>query len=344
MKYVAEIKKICFAGKGLLLAGGVIFLGLAGKTQAMHYTGSEIKSASDHDSLNGKPVPVTDLRINVTGEADPLFLTKIVLRKSARKKGRQAGEVAVYYTGNDSVFSTAKHFGSLVENGTVSPQVEQDLKNGANYFWLAGQGISTYKIQSFDLSTPAFRQVWADEFNGQTIDTANWGFERGFVRNEELQWYQAENASCKNGVLTIEARKEKKPNPHYVAESKDWRKNREYIHYTSSSMRTVGKQAWQYGRFEMRARIDTAKGYWPAWWTLGVSGRWPSNGESTSWNIIPVRYRPTLPWPTKIRRKRSGTARQSLCVLFLQAGKTAFTFGGWIGTRRASAFTWMMSC
>lgn len=29
----------------------------------------------------------------------------------------------------------------------------------------------------------------------------------------------------------------------------------------------------------MRGRIDTRPGLWPAFWTLGVEGFWPSNGE-----------------------------------------------------------------
>ena len=36
---------------------------------------------------------------------------------------------------------------------------------------------------------------------------------------------------------------------------------------------------WQYGRFEMRAKIDVSNGMWPAWWTLGVNKSWPANGE-----------------------------------------------------------------
>ncbi|HRP54811.1 family 16 glycosylhydrolase [Agriterribacter sp.] len=45
-------------------------------------------------------------------------------------------------------------------------------------------------------------------------------------------------------------------------------------------MITRGKQNWQYGRFEMRARIDTDPGMWPAWWTLGIQKQWPENGET----------------------------------------------------------------
>ena len=125
-----------------------------------------------------------------------------------------------------------------------------------------------------------YKLVWTDEFNEDgPPNTGKWSFEKGFVRNEELQWYQAENVWCKNGLLIIEGRKELKPNPGYKAGNSDWRMNRENIAYTASSINTAGKHTWMYGRFEMRGRIDISKGLWPAWWTLGVTGRWPSNGE-----------------------------------------------------------------
>ena len=122
--------------------------------------------------------------------------------------------------------------------------------------------------------------VWSDEFNKDgPPDSANWNYEKGFVRNEELQWYQPENARCEKGYLIIEGRREQKANPNYEAGSKNWRRNRPTIDYTSSCLITAGKNTWQYGRFEMRARIDIRPGIWPAWWTLGVSKDWPANGE-----------------------------------------------------------------
>jgi beta-glucanase (GH16 family) len=125
-----------------------------------------------------------------------------------------------------------------------------------------------------------YKLVWSDEFDKDGLpDSTNWRYERGFVRNEELQWYQADNAICKNGYLIIEARKENKPNPNYVEGSNNWRKSHPAINYTSACLITKGVQTWQYGRFEMRARIDISKGMWPAWWTLGINGQWPANGE-----------------------------------------------------------------
>jgi beta-glucanase (GH16 family) len=125
-----------------------------------------------------------------------------------------------------------------------------------------------------------YHLVWADEFNKDgNPDSTKWAFERGFVRNHELQWYQPENAFCEKGVLVIEARKTNLPNPRFSAEGKDWRAQRKSIEYTSSCLLTRGIAAWQYGIFEMRARIDIRNGLWPAWWTLGVSKPWPANGE-----------------------------------------------------------------
>src|SRR4030095_4463224 len=52
---------------------------------------------------------------------------------------------------------------------------------------------------------PDYELVWADEFDrdGQP-DAKNWTYERGFVRNRELQWYRPENARVAGGLLTIE--------------------------------------------------------------------------------------------------------------------------------------------
>ena len=130
------------------------------------------------------------------------------------------------------------------------------------------------------IAVPAgYELVWHDEFDVDgPPNPASWKFETGFVRNEEAQWYQPGNAGVQGGMLVIEARRERVENPKYTGKG-DWKTTRQYAEYTSSSMHSNGLQAWQYGRFEMRARIPTSAGMWPAWWTLGVSGEWPSNGE-----------------------------------------------------------------
>lgn len=140
--------------------------------------------------------------------------------------------------------------------------------------------VATDNAEAEKARKEGYTLVWADEFNRNgPPDSTQWRFERGFVRNEEAQWYQEENAWCANGVLVIEGRRESKPNPRYDAASREWRRSRRNIEYTSSSINTSGRQAWKYGRFTMRGKIDISAGLWPAWWTLGVDGRWPANGE-----------------------------------------------------------------
>lgn len=150
-----------------------------------------------------------------------------------------------------------------------------------------------------DFSSPpsikGYRLVWNDEFNKDgKPDSTNWAFENGFVRNEELQWYQPQNVNCSNGVLMIEGRKEKIKNPNFEQGDKNWRLNREYADYSSSSLQTRGLHEWKYGRFEIRARIDTAQGAWPAIWTLGVNRNWPSNGEVDIMEFYRIKNIPTI--------------------------------------------------
>lgn len=129
-------------------------------------------------------------------------------------------------------------------------------------------------------ATESYQLVWSDEFEDlKKPNPEFWSYENGFVRNEEHQWYQEDNAFIENGLLVIEGRKEKVKNTNFNPESSNWRQNREYAEYTASSINSRGKFEFQYGRLEVRARIDTAVGLWPAIWTLGVNGEWPSNGE-----------------------------------------------------------------
>jgi beta-glucanase (GH16 family) len=182
------------------------------------------------------------------------------------------------------------HIGVVNDDTTNNPTLFS-----YHYYDADTQGRSRLAIGNIDWSdgwpmavsaeaaaTNDWKLVWHDEFetNGPP-NPANWNYERGFVRNNELQWYQPENAFCTNGLLVIEARREHKANPNFVTNSADWRRNRAWIDYTSASITSRRLQEFTYGKFEMRARIDTRLGSWPAFWTLGATPRigWPAGGE-----------------------------------------------------------------
>ncbi len=124
-----------------------------------------------------------------------------------------------------------------------------------------------------------YRLVWNDEFlcDGRPAD--HWSYEHGFVRNNEEQWYQEDNATVEGGCLVIEGRKETVVNNRYDPHISNWRHSRREARYTSASLNTRNSFNFMYGRVEVRARVPVSAGAWPAIWLLGNQRRWPENGE-----------------------------------------------------------------
>ncbi len=117
---------------------------------------------------------------------------------------------------------------------------------------------------------PEWQLVWSDEFDQAGLPDSNkWTYEEGYIRNNEQQYYTAnreENARVEDGVLVIETR-----NDNYQDHP-----------ITSASLTTKGKGEWTYGRVEVRAKLPTGLGMWPAIWMLGTNIRdvgWPECGE-----------------------------------------------------------------
>lgn len=148
--------------------------------------------------------------------------------------------------------------------------------------------------------------MFCEEFNytGKP-DSTIWNYEKGFARNQELQWYQSDNANVSDGRLIIEAQRSNFDNPLYQPDSKHWRHSRRKVDYTSSSITTMNKKSWKFGRFEVRARIDTTLGAWPAIWLLGVDYEWPSCGEIDMLEYYPVGNQGTI-----LANVVSGTTRR----------------------------------
>ncbi|MEO5915236.1 MAG: glycoside hydrolase family 16 protein [Luteolibacter sp.] len=157
-----------------------------------------------------------------------------------------------------------------------------------------------------------YHLVWSDEFDVEgTPDPAKWKSEVGFLRNEELQWYQADNSKCKDGLLVIEARQEEIKNPGHVADSRDWRKTRSASTYTSGSLITIGNNEWHFGRSEVRARFKALPGLWPAIWTTG-RGRWPHGGEIDIMEFYDGKILANFVWAGQWGRDHWNTAKHPI--------------------------------
>ena len=130
---------------------------------------------------------------------------------------------------------------------------------------LMGLLIGLYGLQAQER-----KLVWADEFNDAELNLANWSIIQGDGcpqlcgwGNDELQVYTDKNHRLENGMLYIKATKEGD-------------------HFTSTRLNTKGKKTFQYGRFEVRAKLAIGKGVWPAFWLLGANidqVGWPLAGE-----------------------------------------------------------------
>lgn len=120
----------------------------------------------------------------------------------------------------------------------------------------------------------AWNLVWSDEFDGDSVNTDNWGYQTGDGSqygligwgNNELQWYEQNNVSVADGMLKITAEKE----------------DSNGYGYTSGRIRSEHKVDIKYGRIEARVKAPEGQGLWSAFWMLPTDsqyGGWASGGE-----------------------------------------------------------------
>ena len=141
--------------------------------------------------------------------------------------------------------------------------VNQLAPPGTN--WVNPNPIAGFQAPA---SYPGYALAFSDEFEASTLDTQHWKPEvnGNGGGNNELQYYRAENAYLREGLLVIEAREES-------FAGRD---------YTSARLTTQDKFEFTYGRVDIRAALPTGQGIWPALWMLGANFPevgWPQSGE-----------------------------------------------------------------
>lgn len=111
--------------------------------------------------------------------------------------------------------------------------------------------------------------VWSDEFDTPGApDVTKWTYDLGAGGwgNNEAQTYtnNAENVIVEDGLLKITAKADGAGG------------------YTSARLKSEKLQEFTYGRVEVRAKLPSAQGTWPAIWMLGANFDtvgWPACGE-----------------------------------------------------------------
>jgi len=125
--------------------------------------------------------------------------------------------------------------------------------------------------------SPERHLVWSDEFdgaNGALPDPDKWVLEQfADATDDEKQCYtdSPDNVHTDgNGYLVIAAQ------DHAGNCADGW-----YRFITSARLTTRGLASWEHARFEIRAKMPTGVGTWPAFWALGEEKgvEWPEVGE-----------------------------------------------------------------
>ncbi|WP_214770395.1 carbohydrate binding domain-containing protein [Exiguobacterium sp. s133] len=148
-----------------------------------------------------------------------------------------------------------------------------------------------------------WKMVWSDEFTKQQLDRTKWNYDTGNWivdadgngvssgwGNNEKQYYtdKKDNAFIRDGKLVIRAKQEKTTDAFGSYD------------YTSAKLKTKGLFSKTYGRYEIKAKLPTGKGLWPAFWMLPEQdkyGAWASSGEidvMESWGSQPEKVAGTI--------------------------------------------------
>jgi beta-glucanase (GH16 family) len=141
--------------------------------------------------------------------------------------------------------------------------------------------LFTVSLAAANGADSPWRLVWSDEFDGARLDYNKWAVEENAHGggNGEEQFFvdRPENVRVENGNLIIEARKER------------FESSGQLRQYTSGRIRTKYRADWKYGRVEVRAKLPTGRGLWPAIWMLPTQdhyGGWAASGEIDIMELI----------------------------------------------------------
>lgn len=149
------------------------------------------------------------------------------------------------------------------------------------YSGMAGKGIALQKMVALwcllcglgaCASHPkGWKLVWEEDFKGRTLDTTVWSrIPRGTAQWQDTQSDTASGlVVLRDGMLVLRGI----VNDHQETDKSP---------YLTGGVRTQDKHAFEMGRVEVKARLQGARGAWPAIWMMAFDTKnkpWPDGGE-----------------------------------------------------------------
>jgi beta-glucanase (GH16 family) len=141
---------------------------------------------------------------------------------------------------------------------------------------------------------PPWKLVWSDEFEAKGLDKGKWVVGTRADPNYDggINYYDPGEVTTGGGTLTIRSR----PTPG---------KNGKTL-YASGRVSTKNKYAFRYGKIEIRAKLPSGRGLWPALWLLPSDGTWPPEIDIVELlGHEPNRVHMTSHWGTRKERRSS---------------------------------------
>jgi len=152
---------------------------------------------------------------------------------------------------------------------------------GATIAALATAGFGEVRAASV---SPFGRLVFNGTFPGRSLNTSLWRtcYDFGSCRiptNAEYEWYAPSGVSVANGTLELTARQQTtKGEP-----------------FSSGMIQSNGRFEFKYGYVEIRAKVPSGYGTWPALWLLPADGSWPPEIDiMEAWGSSPDEIRQSL--------------------------------------------------
>ena len=209
----------------------------------------------------------------------------IVNADTSNPNGDGSGKVVFSATAMDANrYKFVTGSGTEIESTTGTAEFTYELEGTNTYavtvfaYSITNNSASKFESINVYVEPRPLQLVWSDEFDVDgAISSSNWTPEvvppiDGSWHNGEKQHYtdRLDNAYVSDGTLKIVAKKET-----YTFQSNT-------KEYTSARINTQDKLEFTYGRIDVRAKLPSGDGTWPAIWTLGANigdVSWPVCGE-----------------------------------------------------------------
>jgi beta-glucanase (GH16 family) len=123
------------------------------------------------------------------------------------------------------------------------------------------------QVQKPQRAQKSWKLVWQDDFEGGALDTTRWT--RVPAGNADWNRHMSNLDICyeqHGGQLYLKGIR----NPDTTVDKRP---------FLTGGIYGKGKMAFQYGMVEIRAKLEKARGAWPAIWMLPEKAAWPKGGE-----------------------------------------------------------------